>query len=213
MRSAAEVIPNSCLARANLADTTYFSKNKWRAITLRTLQNWCKHWKLPSQVSERLPRWVDQQWELHQEAVQRSGNDTWDPQVVAQAIRPLRTLVLGPADHFPNSFFIACPVQLYRKLLCKTFGDPAVLQPCKNGTATIIQHLRQDFENQNPDLQVCDWEFQRNKGLPNARVLPKGSKQFAKARPIIAYTKCWHTKASSFLATMEYRPFFRRVPR
>ena len=65
---------------------------------------------------------------------------------------------LGPADHFPNSLFIACPVH-YHKLLCKTFGDPAVFQPCKNGTATIVQHLRQDFENQHPDLQVYDWAF------------------------------------------------------
>ena len=200
MCAAAEVIPNSCLATANLADTTYFSKNKWRATTLRTLQIWCKHWKLPSQVSERLPRWVDQQWELHQETVQSSGNATWDPQAVAQASRLLRALVLGPAGHFPNSLFIACPVH-YHKLLCKTFGDPAVFQPCKNGTATIIQ---QDVENQHPDLQVYDWAFQWNKGLPNARILPKGSKQFAKARPIIAYTKCWHTKASSFLATALY---------
>ena len=99
--------------------------------------------------------------------------------------------------------FIACPVH-YHKLLCKTFGDPAVFQPCKSGTARIIQHLRQDFENQHPDLQVYGWAFQGNKGLPSARILPKGSKQFAKARLIIAYTKCWHTKASSFLATALY---------
>ena len=122
---------------------------------------------------------------------------------VAQAIRPLRALALGQADHFPNSLFIACPVY-YHNLLCKTFGDPAVFHPCKNGTARIVQHLRQDFENQHPDLQVYDWVFQWNRGLPNARILPKGSKQFSKARPIIAYTKCWHTKASSFLATALY---------
>ena len=190
-------------------------RQKWRRATLRTLQNWCKHWKLPSQVSARLPRWVDQQRELHQQAVQTSGHASWDPKAVAQAIRPLRTLVLGPADHFPNSLFIACPVH-YHKLLCKTFGDPAVFQPCKNGTARIVQNLRQDFENQHPDLQVYEWAFQWNKGLPNARILPKGSKQFSKARPIISYTKCWRTKASSFLATALYsimQSLFPKVPR
>ena len=118
-------------------------------------------------------------------------------------MRPLRTLVLGPADHFPNSLFVACPVY-YHQLLCKTFGDPAVFQPCRNGTARIIQHLRQDFESRHPELQVYHWAFQWNKGLPTARILPKGSKQFSKARPIIAYTRCWHTKASSFLATALY---------
>ena len=43
MCAAADVIPLSCLASANLADTadtTYFPGDKWRAATLRTLQNW-----------------------------------------------------------------------------------------------------------------------------------------------------------------------------
>ena len=125
MCAAADVIPLSCLATANLADTTYFSGDKWRAATLRTLRNWCKHWKLPLQVSAQLPRWVDRQREIHQQTVQASSHKTWDPKAVAQAVRPLRALVLGPADHFPNSLFIACPVY-YHQLLCKTFGDPAV---------------------------------------------------------------------------------------
>ena len=189
MCAAADVIPLSCLATANLADTTYFSGDKRRAATLRTLRNWCKHWKLPLQVSAQLPRWVDRQWQLHQQTVQASSHKTWDPKAVAQAVRPLRALVLGPADHFPNSLFIACPVY-YHQLLCKTFGDPAVFQPCKNGTARICS----TFTTGHPELQVYAWAFQWNKGL-------QGSKQFSKARPIIAYTKCWHTKASSFLAT------------
>ena len=152
---------------------------------------------------EKLPRWVGEQWRLHQETLQGSGKETWYPHEVGQAIRPLRALVLGPADHFPNSLFIACPVH-YHKLLCKTFGDPAVFQSCRNGAARIIQHSRQDFENQHPDLQVYSCAFQWHRGLPNARILPKGSKLFAKTRPIIAYTKCWHTRASSFLATAMY---------
>ena len=135
--------------------------------------------------------------------IANTGHMTWDPKEIADAIRPLRALVLGPADHFPNSLFLACPVY-YHQLLRRRSVDPAVFQPCKNGTARIVQHLRQDFENRHPELQVYDWAFQWNKGLPTARILPKGSKQFRKARPIIAYTKCWHTKASSFLATALY---------
>ena len=81
---------------------------------------------------------------------------TWDPKEIADAIRPLRALVLGPADHFPNSLFVACPVY-YHQLLRKTFGDLAVFQPCKDGTARVVQHLRQDFESRHPELQVYDW--------------------------------------------------------
>ena len=207
MCAAADVIPKSCLATANLAGTTYFTKHKWKTTTLRTLQNWCKQWKLPSQVSEQLPRWVDEQRRLHQETVRGSDKDTWDPQEVAKALRPLRALVLGPARRIisPIRFSLAVlRIIISHKLLRKAFGDATVFQPCKNGAARIIQHLRQDFESLHPELQVYGWAFQWNKGLPNARILPKGSKQFAKARPIIAYTKCWHTTASSFLATALY---------
>ena len=73
--AAADVIPLSCLATANLADTTYFSGDKWCAATLRTLRNWCKHWKLPLQMSAQVPRRVDRQWELHQQTLQASGHD------------------------------------------------------------------------------------------------------------------------------------------
>ena len=163
MCAAADVIPLSCLASTNLADTAYFPGDKWCAATLRTLQNWCKHWKLPLQVSAQLPRWVDRQRELRQQTLQNSGHVTWDPKAIADAIRPLRTLVLGPADHFPNSLFVTCPVY-YHQLLCKTSGDPAVFQPCRNGTARIVQHLRQDFESRHPELQVYHWAFQWNKG-------------------------------------------------
>ena len=112
---------------------------------------------LETQVSAQLPRWVDRQWELHQQTLQSSGRATWDPKTIADAIRPLRTLVLGPAEYFPNSLFVTCPVY-YHQLLRKTFGDPAVLQPCRNGTARIIQHLRQDFESRHPELQMLAYK-------------------------------------------------------
>ena len=65
---------------------------------------------------------------------------------------------------------------------------------------TCARSLRADIQN----CRFTIARFQCNKGLPAARILPKGSKHFSKARPIIAYTKCWRTKASSFLATALY---------
>ena len=58
------------------------------------------------------------------------------------------------------------------------------------------------LSNDTPDLRLYKWSFQWGSWVyPVARILPKESKSFMKARPIIAYTKCWHTKTSSFLAT------------
>ena len=69
---------------------------------------------------------------------------------IGRVIRPFRVLVLGHADHFPNSLFIECPVH-YHKLLCKIFRDPDIFL-YRNGIARIIQYLHQDSENQYPDL-------------------------------------------------------------
>ena len=105
----------------------------------------------------------------------------------------------------------SCPAFAFRCLSCslpqvamQKLGDPAVFMPCRNGTATIIQHLQREFKDKHPELQEYEWASQWNRGLPTARILPKGSKHFAKARRIIAYTRCWHAKASSFLATALY---------
>ncbi|CAE7777056.1 unnamed protein product, partial [Symbiodinium necroappetens] len=131
-----------------------------------------------------------------------------------------------PPLHLPSDKLVLrntqvqCKCRMYRPTTQANLADTTFLQEdtwksqvlaaltnwCNrwNGTSTIIQHLQREFEDKHPELQCYKWAFQWNRGLPNARILPKGSKNFAKARPIIAYTKCWHTKASSFLATALY---------
>ena len=203
MCAARDIAPTSCLAKANLADTTFLQEDTWKSQVLTALTNWCKRWKLPSEVTKDMSSWVDKQWMLHVAALRQDTQSAWNPKQVKEATRLFAGLVLGPADHFPHSLFVACPVH-YHKLLCRSFGDPTVFMPCRNGAGTIIQHLQREFEDQHPELQSYKWAFQWNRGLPTARILPKGSNHFAKARPIIAYAKCWHTKASSFLATALY---------
>ena len=203
MCAARDIAPTSCLAKANQADTTFLQEDAWKSQVLAALTNWCKRWKLPSEFVKDMSSWVDKQWMLHVAALRQDTQSAWNPRQVKEATRLFAGMVLGPADHFPHSLFVACPVH-YHKLLRRSFGDPAVFMPCRNGTGTIIQHLQREFEDQHPELQSYKWAFQWNRGLPTARILPKGSKNFAKARPIIAYTKCWHTKASSFLATALY---------
>ena len=203
MCPAGDIVPTSCLAKANLADTTFLQEHTWKSQVLAALTNWCKRWKQPSDVIKHMSNWVDRQWSLHVTALQQDTQHRWNPRQIKEATRSFAGLVLGPADHFPHSLFATCPVH-YHKLICRSFGDPTVFMPRRNGTGTIIQHLQREFEDKHPELQCYKWAFQWNRGLPNARILPKGSKNFAKARPIIAYTKCWHTKASSFLATALY---------
>ena len=198
--AARTVAPNAALSGANLSDTMYFRKDRWIHLTNRTMESWRRRWRLPSRIKSVLQAWVQEQWRRHEESCQDQRNGHWTPREVQQALGPFRHLIRGPADHFPNSLFVSCPVH-YHELLIRTFGDKQVFRPCCNGTVSILRCLRQDFEQRHPDLRLYKWSFQWEAGLPVARILPKESKSFMKARPIIAYTKCWHTKTSSFLAT------------
>ena len=113
----------------------------------------------------------------------------------------------GPGHPTPSCFSTRTGgsfSQLIVHCMPSALSQAAVQNVGRPSSVPALQERYKDFENQHPDLQVYDWAFQWNEGLPNARILPKGSKQFSKARPIIAYTKCWHTKASSFLATALY---------
>ena len=139
---------------ANFADTAYLSRDRWMSSALRTLQNWCKCWKLPIRLAEVRLRHMG------------SEDD--------------RTGRLGPADHFPNSLFIACPVHA---LLCKTFGDPSVFQPCRNGG--VSKPCTRSYMSRGGLFSGTEgFRTLGSFGLPNARILPKASKKFTKARPI-----------------------------
>ena len=147
--------------------------------------------------------WVQEQWNIHEQSLPASRVQSWSPQAVSQAIKPMRHLIRGPADHFPNTTFVTCPY-FYHTLLVRTFGDSAIFQPCPNGTSLVTQQLQHDFQVLRKDLKPYAWAFRWEWGLPTARVLPKPSKAFLAARPIIGYTKCWHVKASKFLAVALY---------
>ena len=155
---------------ANFADTAYLSRDRWMSSALRTLQNWCKCWKLPIRLAEVRLRHMG------------SEDD--------------RTGRLGPADHFPNSLFIACPVHA---LLCKTFGDPSVFQPCRNGG--VSKPCTRSYMSRGGLFSGTEgFRTLGSFGLPNARILPKHPRSLPKLDRL-KYTKCWHTMASSFLET------------
>ena len=158
MCAARDIAPTSCLAKANLADTTFLQEDRWKAQVLTTLLHWCKRWQLPSEVTTDMSFWVDKQWTLHVAALRTGPHPVWNPKQGKEATKSFAGLVLGPADHFPHSLFVSCPVH-YHKLLCRSFGDPAVFMPCRNGTGTILQHVQREFEDKHPELHVYQWAF------------------------------------------------------
>ena len=111
----------------------------------------------------------------------------------------LRGLVCTPVDHFLHSLHVACPLA-FHQLLDVTFLDVTVFHRCRVGMSSIMSNLRSRFQSFPGWNQRYAWGCKWSASLPVARILPKPSKAFMKARPIIACDHCWHSRLTAFLA-------------
>ena len=174
MCAAADVIPHCCLATANLAHTAYFSSSKWRATTLRTLQNWCKHWKLPSQVSARLPRWVAISNgncinKLCRDQVMQHGTPK-------QWLRPSDPFVLSCYDQriiFPTLCLLHA-----QSTITSCYAKRSAIQQCSS-LARMVQPgwFSICVRTLRANTRVCrvyDWAFQWNKRTAECQGLAEG---------------------------------------
>ena len=81
-----------------------------------------------------------------------------------------------------------------------TFLDVTVFHRCSVGMSSIMSNLRPCFQFFPGWNQRYAWGRRWSASLPVARILPKPSKAFMKARPIIACDHCWHSRLTTFLA-------------
>ena len=80
---------------------------------------------------------VNQQWKLFRE----QHGPTHRRQ--SQLRQLLSLFIATPADHFPNSLLLMCPVQ-YHILLQKTFGDTTVFRPSHLGAEEIMTNIQEN---------------------------------------------------------------------
>ena len=111
----------------------------------------------------------------------------------------MQELVFTPADHFPHSLHVACPFASHA-LLDTTFLDVTVFKRCTVGMSSILANLKSRFQSVPKWSRRYSWGCKWSAFLPVARILPKPSKGFAKARPIIACDHCWHSRLTAFRA-------------
>ena len=191
------LFPLSSLASLNLHDTTFMSASRWRQHALSEVRRWCSRWKLPSDVLLDWEKWVDVQLTLHAEALERPAFDR--ARDVLKVVKRLTGFVITPADHFPYTAHVACPFA-FHALMDRTFLDLEVFQQCTVGMGHILSNLRSQFRAEPLWNRRYSWAVQWDRALPRARLLPKPSKAFQKARPVIACDLCWHSRLTIFLA-------------
>ena len=192
-----QILPVSPLADLNLNDATFLSDKQWTRIAGKELRMWCSRWRLPDRVRSGLLHWIHQQLILRHRALESDCHELH--REVKHDLQVMQGLVFTPADHFPHSLHVACPFA-FHELLHLTFLDVAIFRQCTVGLSSILANLKSRFQSVPKWSRRYSWGCKWSASLPVARSLPKPSKGFAKARPIIACDQCWHSRLTAVLA-------------
>ena len=155
-------------------------------------EKWLRKWRLPAHLQQYWQYFLNQQWKLFRE----QHGPTHRRQ--SQLRQLLSLFIATPANHFPNSLLLMCPVQ-YHILLQKTFGDTTVFRPSHLGAEEIVTNIQENVPSW--IKKQYRWGLNFQYALSTAYLLPKPTRQFEKARPIVDYSHSWLMKLGGCLAT------------
>ena len=112
----------------------------------------------------------------------------WSSASLQRTVASLSSWVVIPADHFPSRAHVVCP-SLFAILMRKTFCVGDVFSLCRESAASF----RSEVVTTVPSLlrQRYAWGLRLQAPLPTARILPKPTKDWQKARPIISFFRTW----------------------
>ena len=96
--------------------------------------------------------------------------------------------VVIPADHFPSRAHVICPT-LFSTLLHKTFCTGEVFALCRESAASFRAEVVTMIPSRLQHRYA--WGLRLHAPLPTARILPKPTKDWLKARPIISFFRTW----------------------
>ena len=200
------VLPGRVLADLNLKDTSFLQTKDWSEVATAEITKWRTRWRLPMGVLPRWETWIDQQLRSRESLLNAQHQHGYPD--IESGLSALQGLVITPADHFPRAAHVACPFafDLMRCLMGLSWAltcSSSVV--CGVGAQSILANLRFEVLGQQGWQTQYGWTVTWAKPLPGARVLPKPSKKFTKARPIIACDMCWRARLTTFLARALYQ--------
>ena len=187
--TASGLFPTLLVGHLNLADTVFPSQRRWITDAQQQFAKWCERWRLGRRFTTIWNYMCHYIWQQHVQAVSRDGVCTF--QALFRELRSIRRFVICPADHHPHRAHLCCPHH-YHHLLMKTFMTPDVFVRCSVGWNTVFPRVMVDLgDSLPPHLRKLASPGGK---CPCAYILPKPSKHFEAARPIIAYTNSWNNR-------------------
>ena len=186
------------LFAAHMEDELLPTKANFLSHNTQAFERFLHQWRLPSGLMQYWQYFLTQEWErFHQD---HDSASVWTLPAVRRDLNLLRHWIISPSDHFPHSLTVHCPCQ-WHELLQKTFLDAAIFERCSQPAGQVLCNLEQQL----PDLlrsQYSWWIDFKRSTLSKGYILPKPSRGFAKARPIVDYSTAWSRKLGSALSTI-----------
>lgn len=193
---ASDCFPNVPILQAHMGDELMPTWNMFFYKNTEQFERWLKQWKLSPSLIQYWEEFLRDLWE--QQIPQSSG---WNLRMVREAQKRLEPFVVSPADHYPHSLTLHCPVQ-WLFLVSKTFLDQNVFRRCQTRPLPLLQIIQQNV----PEWiwKSYRWGLHFKAALSTAYILPKPTRDFQKARPIVDYSHSWCKPLGNALASVLY---------
>ena len=181
----------------NLADTLLTSQKRWIAHAQQEFGKWSARWRLGNRFVTIWNYICHHIWNQQRlQAAHRAGICT--VQEIFHELRSLKQFVICPADHHPYRAHLCCSRHFHFLLIKRFMAE--MFTRCSVGWNTVFPRLIQD-------LQIALPPHSRklvssNAKCPYTYILPKPSKFFESARPIISYTDSWNCRLGQVVGGM-----------
>ena len=194
-----DIWPSEQLSWAHLQDSIWPTWRNFFSHNSLQFSAWLQHWKLPCRLIHYWNQFLHERWKQHVASVDTADRCFWAFHEICKFQNLTDGWIRGPADHFPHCLAIVCPSH-YHWLLHRTFLDVEVFRQLYEGPMTILSRLPQFVPRQLVRQYSWGWAMQGQ--LPYAYLLPKPSRGWDKARPIVSYRKAWCSKIGQAISIL-----------
>ena len=190
-RNSAGFVLSLITGRVNLADTLLTSQKRWIAHAQQEFGKWSARWRLGNRFVTIWNYICHHIWNQQRlQAAHRAGICT--VQEIFHELRSLKQFVICPADHHPYRAHLCCSRHFHFLLIKRFMAE--IFTRCSVGWNTVFSTAHSRSSDCSTAAFAQTSCHQNAKMVPYAYILPKPSKFFESARPIISYTDSWNCR-------------------
>ena len=178
---------DSDIMAASMKDQYFGDINKLQQRVDMQLRKLARRWQVQrSSFTTGYQPVLTELFAAHRSNVQDRAH--WTSASLQHTARALSSWVVIAADHFPSRAHVICP-SVFSMLMHKTFCTGEVFVLCRESAASfraeVVTMIPARLQHR------YAWGLRLHAPFPTARILPKPTKDWLKARPIISLFRTW----------------------